>query len=66
MFDDLPALMAPRLAELQDELTHYLGTDLEQVKGVLQWWTEKKATFPHLSCMALDYLSIPGNCLLLH
>jgi hypothetical protein len=27
---------------------------------VLLWWTERKATYPNLSRMALDHLSIPG------
>jgi hypothetical protein len=61
MFDNLPALAAPRLADLRDELARYLSTDPKQVKDVLQWWTERKATFPCLSRMALDYLSILGN-----
>ena len=26
---------------------------------MLQWWTERKATYPNLLWMALDYLSIP-------
>jgi hAT family C-terminal dimerisation region len=65
VFDDLPALAAPRAAELRDELARYLSTDPEQVKDVLHWWTKRKATYPYLSQMALDYLSIPGNFLLL-
>ena len=28
----------------------------------LAWWYEKRAMFPQLSRMALDYLSIPGEC----
>ena len=64
MFDDLPALAALRATDLRDELTCYFSTDPEQVKDVLHWWTERKATYPCLSQMALDYLSIPGNFLL--
>lgn len=53
--------MAPKAKELRDELARYLSTDPEQVTDVLVWWTERKATYPHLSRMALDYLSIPGT-----
>jgi hypothetical protein len=65
MFDNLPALAAPRPADLRDELAHYLSIDPEQVKDILQWWTERKMTYPCLSQMALNYLSIPGNFRLL-
>lgn len=66
MFDSLPALAAPCAAELRDELARYLGTDPEQVKDVLLWWNEQKPMYPHLSRMALDYLSIPGEFVLSH
>ena len=57
----MPSLAAPKAKELRDELARYLSTDPEQVADVLLWWTERKATYPHLSRMALDYLSIPGT-----
>lgn len=60
MFDDLPALKAPKRSDLVDEITAYLATGPESVKDVLKWWKEKKTTFPHLSRMALDYLTIPS------
>ena len=60
----LPALAAPKLVDLWDELARYLSTDPEQVQDVLLWWTEQKSTFPRLSRMALDYLTIPGESLL--
>ena len=63
IFDNLPSLAAPKAAELHDKLAHYLSTDPEQVVDVLMWWTEHKATYPHLARMALDYLSIPGMSL---
>jgi hypothetical protein len=40
IFDDLPALTAPKASELCDELKHYLSTDLEFVPDVLGWWYE--------------------------
>jgi hypothetical protein len=61
IFDNLPALSMPRLKELHDELDRYLSTDPKHVADVLMWWTEKKSMYPHLSRMALDYLSIPGE-----
>ena len=61
IFDDLPALSAPKIKELRDELDQYLSSDPEHVKDVLKWWTEKRAMYPALSRMALDYLSIPGE-----
>ena len=63
IFDSLPALATPQLEELQNELTRYLNIDPEQVQDVLLWWTKRKATYPHLSRMALDYLTIPGEFL---
>jgi hAT family C-terminal dimerisation region len=63
IFDNLPALAAPRVKELRDELDRYLSTDPEHIADVLMWWTEKKSMYPHLSRMALDYLSIPGELL---
>jgi hAT family C-terminal dimerisation region len=60
MFDDLPALAAPKSSELRDELERYLSTDPEFVPDVLSWWYERHHIYPHLSCMAKDYLSIPG------
>jgi hypothetical protein len=65
IFDNLPGL-APALQEPHDELDQYLSTDTEDVKDAILWWHERRATFPHLSCMARDYLSIPGKCFILH
>jgi len=49
IFDNLPALSAPRIRELHDELDRYLSTDPEHVVDVLMWWTERKSMYPHLS-----------------
>jgi hypothetical protein len=62
IFDNLPDL-APALSDLLDELDRYLATDVEDVRDALMWWYERRATFPRLSRMARDYLSIPGNVL---
>jgi hypothetical protein len=61
IFDNLPALSAPKAKELRDEVTRYLSTDPEQVDDVLLWWHEQKSMYPCLSRMALDYLTIPGE-----
>jgi hypothetical protein len=65
IFDNIPALAKPILSRLRDELTAYLSSDPEYVDDVLGWWYEKRSMYPHLSRMALDYLTIPGmySCL---
>jgi len=50
-------------SSLDDELQRYLAVDVEDVKDGLVWWYDKRATFPRLSRMACDYLSIPGEYL---
>ncbi|KAF4610550.1 hypothetical protein D9613_006531 [Agrocybe pediades] len=59
IFYNLPSLAPPTASELRDELDQYLSTDPENVKDALLWWHEKRHTFPKLSRMALDYLSVP-------
>ena len=61
IFDNLPALSAPKKSSLRDDLDRYLSTDPEDVTDVLLWWYEHKHAYPHLHRMALDYLSIPGK-----
>ena len=62
MFDDLPALAAPKPLDLQGELYHYLSTDPEYDPDVLAWWYRQQKVYPHLSRMVMDYLSISGDC----
>lgn len=64
MFNNLPAFGAVKVTDLQDELDRYLSLDRETVQNVLVWWFERHHIFPLLSRMALDYLSIPGACIL--
>ena len=66
IFDTLPALSAPKLSELRDKLDSYLSTDPEHVIDALAWWVGKCATYPHLSRITLNYLSIPGRWNLQH
>ena len=57
MFDNLPDLAAVS-SDHRDELERYLSTDPEDVRDGILWWHDRRATFPRLSHMALDYLSI--------
>lgn len=62
IFDNIPAFAKPKRSEMHDELTAFLRTDPEYVEDVIAWWISKRAIYPHLSRMALDYLTIPGEC----
>jgi hypothetical protein len=49
-------------SDLSDELERYITADIEDVKvDALKWWYDRRITFPSLSLMARDYLSIPGK-----
>ena len=61
VFDQLEALAPPKPSDLRSELDRYLNSDVENVADAVSWWYEKRTTFPQLSRMALDYLSIPGE-----
>jgi hypothetical protein len=61
MFDNLLEA-APPSPDNHGELDRYLAMDMEDVKDGIMWWHERCTTFPRLSCMARDYLSIPGKC----
>ncbi len=60
IFNNLPDL-APAFSDHCDKLDYYLASDVENVTDVLMWWYKRQATFPHLLCMACDYLPIPGG-----
>jgi hypothetical protein len=61
IFDNLPALTAPTIDTAVDEVTRYLQTPPENVLNPLLWWFEHRLSYPGLSRMARDYLSIPGK-----
>ena len=42
IFDSLPAICAPKAADLRDELDRYLSTDPEHTDNVLLWWAKRK------------------------
>jgi hypothetical protein len=60
IFDNLPTL-APTSSNIHNELNCYLATDTEDVCDGLLWWHKQCTTYPRLSCMARDYLLIPGK-----
>ena len=61
MFDNLPALAPPKAANLGSEIDRYLSSGIEHVTDPLAWWHAQRGTYPQLSRMALNYLSIPGK-----
>ena len=46
---------------MHHKLNAYLVTDIEDIMDALEWWIENHAMFLRLSCMAIDYLGIPGK-----
>ena len=58
IFDSLPTLA--RKTQHKDELDTYLAIEIEDVGNALKWWYDNRLTYPCLSRMALDYLTIPG------
>jgi hypothetical protein len=43
-----------------EELNNYLNSDTKDVMDPLAWWHGHRKTYPRLSQMAMDYLTIPG------
>lgn len=67
IFDAMMAFVPTvSLNETTDEFDYFLSTPCESVNGdVLGWWYTRRATYPRLSRMAMDYLVIPGKSLLI-
>jgi hypothetical protein len=59
----MPALAPPKSTDLEDELKHYLNTDIEDIPNPIAWWHERHAVYLHFFHMTLDYLTIPGECM---
>ena len=57
----LTAFAPPKLADFGSELDRYLKADVEDVTDAIAWWHTHRSTYPRLSHMALDYLTIPGK-----
>ncbi|SJL04353.1 uncharacterized protein ARMOST_07719 [Armillaria ostoyae] len=60
MFKNLSMVLPPALS-IQDELARYLGSPTEAMSDAIAWWLKNCKTYPSLSRMALDYLSIPDD-----
>ena len=44
------------------ELDHYLkSARVKDVNDPLQWWHDNRGSYPRLSRMARDFLTIPGE-----
>jgi hypothetical protein len=61
IFDNMTALAPPRADQLRSEIDCYLSVDIEQTDDAVRWWHERRAIYPKLSCMAIDYLTIPAT-----
>ena len=62
MFDNLELFTGMNMDEAEkDELDWHLVDDVLKVNNPIKWWLAKSSSFPSLSCMVLDYLSIPGE-----
>ena len=48
--------------EVCGKLDDYISLSIEKVHDPIGWWWDHKAMYPKLSCMAFDYLSVPGMC----
>jgi hypothetical protein len=62
VFDSLPAYRTLSHADL-DELSRFMHSSPEEVsnENLLAWWNDHRREYPHLSRMALDYLTIPSK-----
>ncbi|PIL29407.1 hypothetical protein GSI_09459 [Ganoderma sinense ZZ0214-1] len=58
IFNALVSITRLRVLEKGDELERYLSIPIEDTANPLLWWADRRALYPCLSCMALDYLSI--------
>jgi len=54
-------LVDPKTTAPISEINQYLRLPVEHVMDPLGWWVHNRQTYPNLSRMALDYLSIPGK-----
>jgi hypothetical protein len=59
----LSHMAAPKPSQLHDELITFFSTDPKFVEDVIVWWCKKCTTYPCLSQMTLDYLTLPGKFL---
>ncbi|KIK19179.1 hypothetical protein PISMIDRAFT_108170 [Pisolithus microcarpus 441] len=62
IFDSLPSLTKRRPAHGGNELNTYLMSSIKDIDpaDALMWWHKQHSLYPHLSCVVLDYLTVPG------
>ena len=60
IFDHLPSLARTKTTTSDGELDTYLNADIEDITDAIAWWYGRRKTYPRLSRMALNYLTIPG------
>jgi len=65
--DDIDLLDIP-MDDLKeaDELDDYLAAPLEKVRDPLQWWWDHRTSYPTLSKMVFDFLSVPCESIGVH
>lgn len=61
IFNNLASMAEPLEEDLSAELDLYLSSHAEYVEDVLTWWIEWWDTYPYLSRMAIDFLTIPST-----
>jgi hAT family C-terminal dimerisation region len=61
-FSHLPSISIPKKTSVSDELEKYLAAPVEKAENPFAWWVKNRRLYPRLSRMALNYLSIPGEC----
>ncbi len=62
-FNNLPALQRLALKDAAtNELDRYLNSAIVNVEDAITWWKDNQDTYPRLSQMAIDHLTIPGAC----
>jgi hypothetical protein len=62
----MAALAPPKPTNLHSELDQYLSTNVVYVADPIAWWHEHCTLYPQLSQMALNFLTIPGMCFIVH
>ncbi|KAI5822048.1 hATC-domain-containing protein [Schizophyllum commune Tattone D] len=48
-------------SDRRDELERYLRAPIEDADDPIQWWNDRRALYPRLSQIAIDFLTIPST-----
>lgn len=60
-FANLPSISISKSTTISDKLRWYLAAPPEEADNPFAWWIKNRHQYPHLSRIALTYLSIPGE-----